>query len=392
MAGRFVKPRRLLSALAGVLLLGAAAAPTQAFWWGGPEPSQFLGPWGVPWGPPGPPPSGWPGDTPGGWPPLDPVTVQLGAAGLQWQALAALNAGNAAGAAAYFADDGSYWFSDGIGACSVTPCVGRAAIQAELERQAALHAWFRPFELLASGNTVLSRWAIGSDRVLEAGAQRILGTIITETRGDRISSMRITVYRDDPESAKFVEWVARNQGVAAPSVATTTTPVATTPAAATAMPATTPLPAATPVPATSPVPAATAALPTPAAPVPSPAATAAPAAATGPSATANLAAQLNSGVTGRANLVQSGETTTVTVTLSGMAPSSAHAGHIHRGSCSGAIILPLSVITADTSGEGTMTVTVNAPIDASSWWIQYHTSDNPPGPPIACGQVVLASQ
>jgi hypothetical protein len=32
---------------------------------------------------------------------------------------------------------------------------------------------------------------------------------------------------------------------------------------------------------------------------------------------------------------------------------------------------------------------VAASIDASNWWVQYHTSDNPPGPPITCGQVML---
>jgi hypothetical protein len=96
-------------------------------------------------------------------------------------------------------------------------------------------------------------------------------------------------------------------------------------------------------------------------------------------------------VTGSATLAQSGETTSVTVTLSGMAPNSAHAGHIHRGSCSGAIIFPLGVLTADASGQGSVAATVNASIDAPSWWIQFHTSDNPPGPPIACGPVALGS-
>jgi Cu/Zn superoxide dismutase len=99
-----------------------------------------------------------------------------------------------------------------------------------------------------------------------------------------------------------------------------------------------------------------------------------------------LAPQANSGVSGQATLSQTGDTTTVTVTLSGMAPNSAHAGHIHNGACSGPILFPLATIRADSAGQGSGTATVNAPLDLANWWVQYHASDNPPGAPIACGQ------
>ncbi|HZU06152.1 MAG TPA: cupredoxin domain-containing protein [Chloroflexota bacterium] len=139
----------------------------------------------------------------------------------------------------------------------------------------------------------------------------------------------------------------------------------------------------------APAPAAPPAVRPPAA-TPTPAATpaAAPAAPGGVSATASLAPQRDSGVSGEATLTERDGTTTVTVTLRGMAPNSAHAGHIHRGSCAGAIIHNLATIRADATGQGSATSTVNAPIDPESWWIQYHTSESPPGPPIACGPVV----
>ncbi|HLH21977.1 MAG TPA: cupredoxin family copper-binding protein [Chloroflexota bacterium] len=117
------------------------------------------------------------------------------------------------------------------------------------------------------------------------------------------------------------------------------------------------------------------------------AAPAAPAAAQGGTmAMADLAAENNSGVTGHAMLTQTGSNTAVTVTLSGMAPGSVHAGHIHSGACTGPILFPLATITADSTGQGSATATVNAPMDLSTWWVQYHASDNPPGPGIACGQ------
>ncbi|HLI25975.1 MAG TPA: CHRD domain-containing protein [Chloroflexota bacterium] len=120
----------------------------------------------------------------------------------------------------------------------------------------------------------------------------------------------------------------------------------------------------------------------------------APAAAAQPAgtvtATATLQPQRDSGVTGEATLTQSGNTTTVTVRLHAPSGGTAHAGHIHGGSCSGPILFPLETIQLDASGNGSATSTVNAPIDAGNWWIQYHQSASPPGPGVACGQVVAS--
>jgi plastocyanin len=104
-------------------------------------------------------------------------------------------------------------------------------------------------------------------------------------------------------------------------------------------------------------------------------------------AAAQLAPQGGSGVTGEVSLLQLGATTTINVALSGLAPGSAHAGHIHQGACNGPILFPLEIITADASGQGRATAVVDAPLDLDTWWVQYHASDSPPGPPIACGQV-----
>jgi hypothetical protein len=228
-------------------------------------------------------------------------------------------------------------------------------VQAEMERQILVHTTYYPAGVETASGTTVGRYAVGSDRITSAGADRVLATVATETRNDKISFIRIGLVRDDTQTATFIAWVARLPNPAA------TAPASSTPAAP-AAPTTTPL---TPL--------------TPAAP------------AGGSTASATLASQLSSGVSGLATLAQSGAATTVTVTLMGLAPGSAHAGHIHRGSCSGAIIFPLAVLTADASGQGTATATVNAPIDAGSWWVQYHSGENPPGPPVACGPVVLAS-
>jgi plastocyanin len=68
-------------------------------------------------------------------------------------------------------------------------------------------------------------------------------------------------------------------------------------------------------------------------------------------ATARLAAQRDSGVTGEARLLQAGPTTTLTISLEGLAPNTAHAGHVHEGACDGRVLYPLATITADATGR-----------------------------------------
>jgi plastocyanin len=107
-------------------------------------------------------------------------------------------------------------------------------------------------------------------------------------------------------------------------------------------------------------------------------------------ASATLQPQRDSGVTGEATLTQSGNTTTVTVRLRAPSGGTAHAGHIHGGSCNGPILFPLETIQLDASGQGSATSTVNAPLDPNTWWIQYHQSASPPGPGVTCGQVMAS--
>jgi plastocyanin len=104
-------------------------------------------------------------------------------------------------------------------------------------------------------------------------------------------------------------------------------------------------------------------------------------------ATARLAPQAGSSVTGEARLLQAGPTTTLTISLEGLAPNGAHAGHVHAGGCSGPVLHLLTAITADEAGRGQATATVEAPLDPDTWWIQYHAGESPPGPGIVCGPV-----
>ena len=101
--------------------------------------------------------------------------------------------------------------------------------------------------------------------------------------------------------------------------------------------------------------------------------------------------------TGKAQLSLSGTTLKVTVTLSGLAPNSMHAAHIHKGSCEsqGAVVYPLDNVVADGSGNATVTTTVNnvSAIPSSGWYVNVHRttalSTQTGFDPIACGNVTV---
>lgn len=102
-------------------------------------------------------------------------------------------------------------------------------------------------------------------------------------------------------------------------------------------------------------------------------------------------------VSGTAQLSLSGTTLTVKLTLSGLEPNSAHAAHIHAGSCEsqGAVVYPLTPVMADASGSATVTTTINnvSSIPGSGWYVNVHhstaLSTQTGFDPIACGNVAV---
>jgi hypothetical protein len=214
-------------------ILGAAIAPAAT-----PSQAQVWGPWGpLPgWdadfpGPPGPMMGPMMG--PGPIPALGPTESRV--VGTYLRQLRSIGRGNGADAVSLFADDATYWFSDGVGGCSAAPCVGRAAITPEIERQIALHTRFAPLggDVVGNvgGSTVTGLWDIRSDRVTAAGSERVLGTITAEVRNDRIASLRINLVRDDPQTQRFIAWLASQAGgTAAPVPTPTVAPVVMPPA------------------------------------------------------------------------------------------------------------------------------------------------------------------
>ena len=97
--------------------------------------------------------------------------------------------------------------------------------------------------------------------------------------------------------------------------------------------------------------------------------------------------------TGTGTLAPDGAKTKVTVSLAGLEPNSAHAGHIHSGSCAaqGPVVVGLTSITADAGGKGTSSTDVDASKLTGSLYFAYHQRDAGDaqgiGGVIACGDI-----
>jgi hypothetical protein len=87
-----------------------------------------------------------------------------------------------------------------------------------------------------------------------------------------------------------------------------------------------------------------------------------------------MEAQNGSAATGTGLIDKRTGSFTITIKLTGLAPSSSHISHIHAGKCSqpGGIAFALSQVIADSSGAATATTVV--PVDYSFWLVRQRPS------------------
>jgi hypothetical protein len=94
-----------------------------------------------------------------------------------------------------------------VGRCAAAPCVGKTAIQQDLESRVAIQVRATGRKDYVSGNVVTTRFEVRNDNTLKAGVDRIIGWDIFEMTGDKIASTRGPLWeRTDPQMARFVEW------------------------------------------------------------------------------------------------------------------------------------------------------------------------------------------
>jgi ketosteroid isomerase-like protein len=129
----------------------------------------------------------------------DPVAVQR-------QLFEALARGDVAGALALFTDDAV--IDAPSGPCLMAPCVGKAAIQKDLERLVTDKSRrVTPLSTYVSGNVLVTRLEARNDTIRKAGVERIIVWAIREMRGDKIAAIRCCLpERTDPQTARFLDW------------------------------------------------------------------------------------------------------------------------------------------------------------------------------------------
>jgi limonene-1,2-epoxide hydrolase len=134
------------------------------------------------------------------------VLAQDDPAAVQRQFLDALSRGDVAAAVALFTDDAVIDAESGL--CARAPCVGKAAIQKDLERYVADKSrHVIPISTYASGNLLVTRFEARSATIQKSGVERIILWGIREMRGDKIASYRCCLpERTDPQTARFLDW------------------------------------------------------------------------------------------------------------------------------------------------------------------------------------------
>jgi hypothetical protein len=138
-----------------------------------------------------------------------PAPAEVDPASLAAQELAAESRGDVAAAVALYADDAIVQYG---GLCAPT-CVGKAAIQKELERRVGAKNRWTIVGKYVSGNVAVIKTELQIGYIEPSGVDRVIVWCIYETTGDKIAVVTLAGQRTDPQTARFIEW-SRSQAPA----------------------------------------------------------------------------------------------------------------------------------------------------------------------------------
>ena len=116
--------------------------------------------------------------------------------------LAAESRGDVAAALALYADNA---IIQNGGLCA-TPCIGKAAIQKELERRVEAKNRFKVVGKYVSGNVAVIKTELRIGYIESSGVDRVVVWNIYEVVGDKIAVATLVGQRTDPQTARFIEW------------------------------------------------------------------------------------------------------------------------------------------------------------------------------------------
>src|SRR5438105_3667795 len=131
-----------------------------------------------------------------------PTLAEVDPASLAERDLAAESRGDAAAALALYADDAIVQY----GGLCWTPCVGKAAIQQELERRIAAKNRWKIIGKYVSGNVAVVQTELQIGYIESSGVDRVVVWNIYEVKGNKIAVATLVGQRTDPQTARFIEW------------------------------------------------------------------------------------------------------------------------------------------------------------------------------------------
>lgn len=134
------------------------------------------------------------------------------------QDITAQSRGDVAAAIALYSDDAIVQY----GGLCWTPCVGKAAVQKEIERRVAAKNHAKIIGTYVSGNVAVVKTEVrvssvdksGAERPAEwsPGVDRIIVWNIYELAGDKVGVVTLVGQRTDTQTARFIAWLRSWQG------------------------------------------------------------------------------------------------------------------------------------------------------------------------------------
>ena len=128
--------------------------------------------------------------------------AEVDPASLAERDLAAESRGDMASALALYSDDAIVQY----GGLCWTPCVGKPAIQKELERRVEAKNRWTIIGKYVSGNVAVVQTELRIGFIEPSGVDRVIVWCIYEVKGDKIAVVTLAGQRTDPQTARFIEW------------------------------------------------------------------------------------------------------------------------------------------------------------------------------------------
>jgi hypothetical protein len=132
-----------------------------------------------------------------------PAPAEIDPASLAERDLAAESRGDVAAALALYSDDAIVQY----GGLCWTPCVGKPAIQKELERRVEAKNRWTIVGKYVSGNVAVVQTELRIGFIEPSGVERVIVWCIYETKGDKIAVVTLAGQRTDPQTARFIQWI-----------------------------------------------------------------------------------------------------------------------------------------------------------------------------------------